>query len=306
MTSSTRRYLPYLALFIGVLALAVSPFFVRWSTEAPGPVFAFYRTSLAALFLLPFFLRSVLKSPMHLSREVLLFPILGGLSSSVDLILWATSIHYTRVANATLLGNTAPLWVALVAFWIFRERLRKVFWTGLGLALVGAAVVLGGDLLLHPTLGLGDLMALGSSLFYAGYYLAAQRGRERLPTLRYIWLMNFCSSLALLAFVLASGMPLSGYNPTTYLAFLGAALVTQVIGYFSIIYALGHLPASIVSPTLIGQPVLAALLAIPLVGEHLLPNQWIGGLVVLAGIYLVHKSQEPGEVVPAPAASILQ
>jgi len=91
-------------------------------------------------------------------------------------------------------------------------------------------------------------------------------------------------------------MPITGYPTQSYLAFLGAALVSQVGGYISIGYALGHLPASVVSPTLIGQPVVTAILAIPLLGEGLRTEQWLGGLVVLAGIYLVHRSREESEV----------
>jgi drug/metabolite transporter (DMT)-like permease len=68
--------------------------------------------------------------------------------------------------------------------------------------------------------------------------------------------------------------------------------VPQIIGYLAMGYALGHLPASIVSPTMLGQPVLTALLAIPLLGETLQPVQWMGGLVVISGIFLVHRSRE--------------
>jgi drug/metabolite transporter (DMT)-like permease len=91
---------------------------------------------------------------------------------------------------------------------------------------------------------------------------------------------------------LGAGMQLTGYPPETYLAFLGAALVSQILGYISVAYALGHLPASMVAPTLIGQPVVTALLAIPFLGEVMLPAQWLGGVGVLAGIYLVHNSRQ--------------
>jgi multidrug transporter EmrE-like cation transporter len=56
------------------------------------------------------------------------------------------------------------------------------------------------------------------------------------------------------------------------------------------LYALGHLPASVVSPTLIGQPILTAILAIPMLGEIPNATQWIGGAVALAGIYIVNQS----------------
>ncbi|HEX2980544.1 MAG TPA: DMT family transporter [Anaerolineaceae bacterium] len=286
----TKRILPYIALLVGVLSLGISPFFVRWS-HAPGPVTTFYRMAIAALVLTPFVLAKQAKDPVKITPRLVLFPALGGLSSTFDLILWSLSILHTKVANATLMGNVAPLWVALVAWLVFKERLRGLFWVGLGMAMAGASVIVGGDLLLHPQFSLGDLMGLGSSLFYAGYYLATQVGRVRLDTLRYIWGMDVACSLGLLTFTQIMGMPLTGYDPQTYLAFLGAGLTTQVIGYFSIAYALGHLPASVVSPTLIGQPVLSAILAIPLLGEHLSITQWVGGFTVLAGIYLVHRAR---------------
>jgi drug/metabolite transporter (DMT)-like permease len=57
-------------------------------------------------------------------------------------------------------------------------------------------------------------------------------------------------------------------------------------------YALGHLPASIVAPTMVLQPVVTTILAIPLLGE--IPNIWqgIGGMIALVGIYMVNQSHQ--------------
>ncbi len=63
----------------------------------------------------------------------------------------------------------------------------------------------------------------------------------------------------------------------------------------SISYALGHLPARIVSPTLIGQPIMTTILAIPLLGEIPSLLQIIGGLIALAGIYIVNQSHAQTE-----------
>jgi drug/metabolite transporter (DMT)-like permease len=158
--------------------------------------------------------------------------------------------------------------------------------------------VLGSDFIRHHAIGLGDLLAVAAGVFYAGYFLVTERGRERLDTLSYVWLVDLVAAITLLLITLGMQMPLTGYPTQSWLAFLGAALVSQVGGYLSIGYALGHLPASIVSPTLIGQPVVTALLAIPLLGEGLRTEQWLGGLVVLVGIYLVHRSREvvPGVI----------
>ena len=286
---SKTKVLPYIALVTGILALGFSALFVRWA-NVPGPVMGFYRLGLATLILTPFALQR--RKPAGLRKlAVLIFPVIGGLMTSLDHAIWNTSIQYTTAANATLLNNATPIWVALFAWLVFRERLRSLFWLGLALTLSGAVAVLGSDFIYHPSVGVGDLLAILSSLFYAGYFLVTQRGREKLDTLSYIWVVGMVASLALLAMSVALRMPLRGFPLSTYGAFLGAALVSQLGGYLSVGYALGHLPASIVSPSMIGQPVVTAFLAFLLLGEHLFPVQWGGGLVVLAGIYLVHRSR---------------
>lgn len=282
------KLLPYLALVIGILALSLSAMFVRWA-DAPGPITGFYRLFFAAFMLAPFFVHRCLKN-CTLNRTNIIFPILGGLFSAFDLAFWNTSLDYTTASNATLLGNTAPLWVALVAMLVFHEKLKKDFWLGLGLALCGAALVMSADFFIHPTIGIGDLMASAAGVFYAGYYLATQRGRRHLDPISYIWLVAVSASLGLLVINLALGFPLTGYTTQTWLVFLATALVSQIIGYVSVSYALGHLPASVVAPTMIGQPVMTTILAIPLLKEVPQPIQLLGGIAVLAGIYLVHQS----------------
>jgi drug/metabolite transporter (DMT)-like permease len=288
--SLNRSWLPYAALIFGVIALGFSALFVRWA-NAPGPVVGFYRIGLSTLILFPFFLLRRRKgSPI--SRAVLILPILGGLMTALDHGFWNTSVNFTSAANATLLGNTAPLWVALFAWLVWKERLKSAFWLGLLLTLAGAAIVLGTDFLRHPTLGIGDILAITAGVFYAGYFLVTQRGRVHWDTLSYVWIVGLVSSIFLLGISLSLGMPVTGYPVQSYLAFLGAALVSQTGGYLAVGYALGHLPASIVAPTMIGQPVVTALLAIPLLGESLQAGQIVGGLAVLAGIYIVHTSRE--------------
>jgi drug/metabolite transporter (DMT)-like permease len=285
-----RPILPYLALGLGILSLGFSAIFVRWA-NAPGPVMAFYRIGIATLVLAPFF-GWRLRQGRRLLPYMILFPLAGGLFTALDHAVFNTSILMTSAANATLLNNTAPLWVALTAWLFLKERLTRGFWIGLGFALAGAVIVLGSDFLLHPSLGLGDLLALGSGMFYGGYFLITQRGRQHMDTLTYVWLVNLSTTLILLGISLGLRQPLTGYSPQTYLAFAGAAVVSQVFGYLSVGYALGHLPASMVSPTMIGQPVLTALLAIPLLGEGLHWSQITGGATVLLGIYLVHRSRQ--------------
>ena len=282
-----RSALPYLAIAFGVFALGCSAIFVRWA-NAPGPVTAVYRMGIASLVLLPLALRRGGRKPWP--RRGMVLAVLGGASLAVDMALWSTAVYMTKAANATLFANTAPLWVALAGMALFGERLPRLFWGGLAITLSGGALVAGSDFLVHPTLGWGDVLSLLAGVFYAGYYLCTQFGRRYLDSARYVWLAGAASAVCLLIICLVAGLRLTGYPLQSYLAFAGAALVTQAAGYLAVGYALGHLPASLVSPTMTGQPVVTALLAIPLLGETLTPVQWLGGAVVITGIYLINRA----------------
>ena len=295
--------LPYLALITGIFALSLSAMFVRWA-DAPGPITGLYRVLLSSLLLTPFITKRGFKKD-RFSRASLIFPILAGLFTAGDFALWNTSISYTTAANATLLGNTAPLWVALGAWILFRERLTSRFWLGLGLALAGATLILGTDFILHPRLGIGDLMAIGTGVFYGGYFLATQRSRKYFNPLMHLWLMGVSASVGLFAINAALGNPINGYSSQTWLVFFGTAFVSQIIGYLSMSYALGHLPASVVAPTMIGQPITTAVFAIPLLGEIPTPLQITGGAIALAGIYIVNQSHNRAKKIAAQPAEIV-
>jgi drug/metabolite transporter (DMT)-like permease len=282
------RFFPYISLAIGISALSLSAMFIRWA-EAPGAVTGFYRLFFSTILLTPIFIREQRKQH-PLDKKLFVFPLIAGLFTAFDFAIWNSSLKYTTAANATLLGNTAPLWVALFALIIFREKLRGIFWLGLMIALTGAVLVMGGDFLHHPTLGIGDVMASLAAIFYAAYQLITQRGRTYIDPLRYIWIVGVSATTSMFFINLILGNQLVNFPPKTWAIFFATALVSQLIGYLAITYALGHLPASIVSPTLIGQPILTTILAIPMLGEIPTSTQWIGGAIALAGIYIVNQS----------------
>ena len=158
-----------------------------------------------------------------------------------------------------------------------------------------ATLILGTDYLLHPRLGIGDLMAIGTGVFYAGYMLVTQRSRQYFNPLTHLWLMGLSASFGLLLINLALHNPIFSYSTQSWLVFFAAAIVSQIAGYMSITYALGHLPASIVSPTMVGQPIVTAMLAIPLLGEIPTGLQAIGGFIALAGIYIVNQAHNKSQ-----------
>jgi len=287
--SSKSYFVAYLALGIAILSLSLSAIFVRWA-NAPGVVTGFYRMAIPVILLAWPFFRHI-KTKGGLPQQGLQVAALGGLFFAGDLALWATGVVLSGATNPTLLANTAPLWVGLGAFLFFRERLNRRFWAGLSLAMAGAVVILGLDSLRANSFGVGTLLGLLSGLFYGGYFLVTQRGRETLDSLTYFWPAAVSSTVALLILAAVLHQPLTGYSFFTFLNFLALGVVSQSFGYLALNYALGYLPASVVAPTMLGQPVVTAILARPLLGETLSLWQVLGGLAVLTGIYAVHSSR---------------
>ena len=286
--TNNRSITAYAALGAGVLALSFSAMFVRWA-DAPGPITALYRMFFSIFLLLPFFIQRTNANPATRSK-VIIFPLLAGVFTALDLALWNTSLSYTTAANATLLGNTAPLWVALGTWLIFKKTLTLTFWRGLAITLFGAALILGTDFILHPRLGLGDVMAIFTGFFYGIYYLFTEKSRLYFGSISHVFFVGIGASITLFIINVAIQNPLTGYNSRTWGVFFTTALVSQLIGYMALAYALGHLPASVVAPTMVLQPVATAILAIPLLNE--IPNGWqvIGGVIALTGIYIINRT----------------
>lgn len=285
-----RTLLPYLALGAGLLMLGLSAILVRLA-GVPGTVAASYRVGLAVVALTPVFLLRLGRGA-RLSAQGVRLAAIGGALFAADLAAWSTGVVLSGATNPTLLANTAPLWVGLGALFIFREKLSRGFWAGLALAMTGAAIVLGLDALRDFELGLGTTLGLVAGIFYGSYFLVTQRGRVHLDALSYLWISSAVDALCLLALNGVLVQRLLGFSTRTYLLLAALALGPQLLGWLAVNYAQGHLPASLVSPTLLGQPVVTAILAGPLLGERLLPLQILGGLAVLAGVYWVHRSRQ--------------
>lgn len=280
---------PYGALAIGIICTAFGPILLRWSM-APGHVAGFYRMVIAsAVLLIPVFLRVKSKgwpliSGLKLSAS-------AGVASGFDTLLWATGVMLSGATNPTLLANTAPVWVGLGALIIFRERLRLAFWAGLVIMLMGTATIVGLDTLKSETIGFGTFLGLPASIFFAAFLLISQRARNRVDSVTHNLIVSVTGAVLLLVVTIVLRSPLTGYSLQTYLCFIALGLSSQVLGWLMMIFALGHLPASIVAPTLLIQPILTALLAIPLLGESLTGGQIIGGVLILGGVLIVHISR---------------
>lgn len=273
---------PYIVLAIGVGAVSFSAILVRW-TPAPPAAIAFWRLLFTCLMLLPL----ALARPQNLaiSRRDLALCGMGGVFLAFHFLSWFTSLGLTSISSSTLLVNTHPLVVVAAGWLLFGERFRTRALAGAAVALAGTVLLGWADLQLEGHALAGDLLAALGALMVAGYFLIGRHVRARVAIAPYAVLVYGISTLVLLAWNLATATPLWGYRPLDWLAFAALALISTVFGHTFLNWALKHLPAGAVSVSTLGEPVLASLLAIPLLGEVPGPWQLAGGFLVLAGIW---------------------
>lgn len=284
------RSLAYLALLAGILCIAWSAIFVRW-TDIPGPASAFYRLLIPAIALAPTWLMD--RKKPRVSGRTLAIICVGGLFFALDLALYNTSILQTSAANATLLGNNTPIFVGLITWLVFRRRPSAAFWIGLALAVAGSLVIVWGDLMQRAHLGWGDAMALMASACFAVYLLATEQVRGHTGTLVFLRLAIVSSATFLFVLNLVLGVPLGIPSGRSFAALLGLGVVSQLGGYLALTYAMGHLPATVTSVSLLSQGPLTAILAAILLKEPLTAPLLIGGALVLSGIGLANRLKSP-------------
>lgn len=276
---------PGILLLIGILAIAWSAIFVRW-THTPGTISAFYRVLIADLGTLPllFWRRETWPS---LDRRTWLLGIAGGIFFAGDLALYNTAALHNAVGTVTLLGNSAPLFVGLLSWIVLRQRPSSRFWAGLLVALCGSAAVIFADRSTSVAFGLADVMALGSGFCFAIYLVATARLRSKLDTVPLLTLSLTASAATLGIAGLVQGNSFQVPAPSAWLAMFGLGLICQLLGYLALTRSLGLLPATITSVALLAQAPLTALLALLLFAERLHVPQIVGGILVLCGVWIV-------------------
>jgi drug/metabolite transporter (DMT)-like permease len=279
----------FAALMLGATCIALSPIFVRVSEAGPTPT-AFWRVALAVPVLWLVFLSG--KRDARAAPVARLWPLLlaAGLAFAGDLAFWHTSIKLTSVANSTLLANLASIFVTLAAWLIWRQRPSSLFLLGLASALAGVAILVRASLAASPTGLAGDALGVVTAMFYAWYLLTVEGLRDRgASTLRLMAITSSVTAVILLPVALASGEQFLPHSGSGWVKLAGLALVSHAAGQGLIAYALASLRAAFSSVSLLFQPVMAAAFAWMLLGEPLGPLQAVGGLVVLAGIYLARR-----------------
>lgn len=288
---------PLAALSIAVAAVSTSAILIRWS-DAPSIVAAFYRVLFTTLLLAPIAVTRYRDSFGSLGRRHLAGATIAGLALAVHFAAWFESLAWTSVAASVTIVQSQPLFVTVGAALVLSERVTGGTVLGICVAVVGIAVMSAPELIGDRAVGAdptyGNTLALFGAIAAAVYVLAGRSIRQRVPLLPYVIVVYSVCTVGLLGIVGLQSAPLYGYPSREWLLFLAMAVGPGVFGHTVLNWTLAHLESSVVSVSLLGEPVGATILAVVLLAEIPDGATVVGGVVVLTGIYLTMRAR-PGD-----------
>ncbi|SFL43653.1 DMT family transporter [Halanaerobium salsuginis] len=272
----------YLLLGGGVFFLSLSGILIKIAV-APPLITAFYRMLFTVIILTPYFLTK----HRHEFRYFLDYrPLLVGFLLAVHFILWISSIQYTAVSNSVIFVALQPLFTIILEYLFAREDLKEGAVIGIAMALIGSLIISIADFYQLQGRLFGNFLALTAALFASSYLFIGRGVRKKVAYFPYLYILYTYATIFLGIAVFTAKIPFTGYGSKNYLIFLGLAIGPTVIGHSILNYSVRYLSTSIVSLSILGEPILTTLMAWFFLKEKIILTTVIGGCFILGGIYL--------------------
>lgn len=287
--ASSRDMVGYLAVLLAAACWGSSGVFIKFLVADSGIsalALAFWRDFLT--FLILFVSLAIFRPAWLRVRRADLGWLLGmGGSLGVLHVIWILGVLANGAAVATVQQAAAPAMVAVVAWLIWRESLGWSKVLAILLTFAGAVLVSGLGVLGQADLSPEALLiGLGIPVMYSIWTLLSKRVRQDynpLTTLTYAFAFG---ALVLLPFQFFTPQPWP--VPVSSLVWLAGLIAVPTLGGFSLyLFALGRLPASVVTILAMTEIAFATAYAHTLLNERLTVVQVGGAVLVVSGVALL-------------------
>lgn len=212
--------------------------------------------------------------------------VVAGVFLAAHFWSWIASVELTSVSSSVALVSMQPVFVAMLSATFLGEPPTRRQWIGIIIAVCGAFVIAWGDFGRGRDALLGDALALSGAVLVSVYYVIGRRLRQRLDLWTYTGVVYGVAALVLLGAALASGAELLRHPGREWALFVALAAFPTLLGHTGANYALAYFRAYRVNLALLGEPVIASVLAWGLPGiREAPPLQTVaGGALIVTGI----------------------
>lgn len=217
---------------------------------------------------------------------------MGSISIGIFHIFWNKAVVMIGASLATVVQCNAPIFVTIMAWFLFKEALtaRKII--AVFLAAGGTILVAGlngaGDWKIMPA---GLLIALGSAITYGSLSLFGKKlSGDYNPWTIMFYIFTF-GTITLFIFQLGTPDPWPR-NTGIIPYFIGFVLISTILGFGLYTTSLSRLPASVASITATTEIFFATILAYIFLQERMDLWQIAGSVLIISGVVLVSMAKE--------------
>lgn len=269
--------------------------------DIPPITFAFLRWLVAFIIFLPIAYHRTKKEWPMLKQNfgAVILLALTGVAAFNTLVY--IGLHYTTSINASLMNSTTPIMIYILSFLLLKERLTRFQAIGTLVSLTGVLFIISGgslESLLAFSFNKGDLIVLAAVFCWSVYSLLIKKYAGKLPGYSTFLVTIAIGALMLLPFTayeLLTTPQTIEWSISTISAILYVGIVASIVAFLSWntgVIALGANKAGIYLNFI---PVFATIFAVIFLNEQLLIAQVVGGIAVIAGVFIstIRKTQFP-------------
>jgi len=247
----------------------------------------FLRFLIGGIFLLPFALISMRGRRAPTPRTALAAIPVGVINVCVSMTFLQWSIILSGAAIAAVLFSCNPIFVAAFSHLILGEKMSKYKVIGLILGIVGVTVTFIEGLTSGTVVLTGILFAVLAAVFFGLYTVLGKRSCGYLGSTMMNSISFISGSLILMPILSLTNQPIFDFNPSALIPLIYLSIFVTGLAYLTYFAALKDMPANVGSSIFFIKPIAASILAVTFLGETITPFLFVGGALVLAGMYLI-------------------
>lgn len=277
---------PNIAIFIGVLSLSTTAVLVKLAADVPAAIIANYRLLLAMYILLPIVFLKYRHEFSFLNKKDWILSIISGVFLAVFYVLWFESLNYTSVASSVVLIALQPIFIYIGTSFFIKERFSQAAIISIFITVLGSLIIGWTDFQISTLNLIGVILALLGVVAITVYFLTGKSVRRKLSFITYTFIIYGISSIILIAYNLTLQQSFFSYSVKQWWVFILLALIPTFFGQSLFNWAMKWVSSATVSVGVLFAPVSASTLAYFLIGEEVSWSQWLGGSIIIFGLFL--------------------
>jgi drug/metabolite transporter (DMT)-like permease len=239
-------------------------------------------------------------------KEWIYFALLGFLGITFHQWLQSNGLQTSEAGTTAWIVATTPVFMALLGWFLLRERLGWTKSLGILLAFLGVLVVVSKGDFASISVGRfgapGDVLILISAVNWAVFSALSRRGlQSHSASLMMFYVMSFGWLFTSLLFLTTTSFrEIDQLTPNGWMAAVFLGVFCSGLAYIAWYDALKALTTAQTGVFLYLEPLVAVVVAFFLLGEQITLASLLGGAVILFGVWLVNRSSQSGQVIEEP------